>query len=309
MLSVEERRNLLQKKAQESNSKNPLHYTPPEGESRIRLLPPIDPNDPNFYTTHAYHYFPINKGIYVYTPREFIIEGKRVKDPVDEAVDRWYKLSEDTGNKEISKLAWDLKRKRHYFAHIMLLQENDPEKKYRVLVDRSSKAHIMRFLCQAMGLPFVQDIKDNWVDKDTLGIIDGKRYYDLLDMQNGHDVVLIHKKTGNNAWDINYVESFVMDKPRAMTDDEKKYLDKRVDLEAQVEYVEGQDGYNKLVEYLQVFMDRIEETQAVGTTAETPSADVKNGKLPNEVKQEMRKEVKDIASNADVDELLDQIAE
>jgi len=311
MLTLEEMREKAQKKAKEGKSRNPLDFIPPTGESRVRLLPPIDDNATCFYVTHQYHYLPLDKGMYIYTPREFVFGGKRHKDPIDVAVEKLFQQEKDTKQKAFGDIARTVKRKRHFFCHSIIVDENDVSKKYRVIVDRSNKGLLFRALCRTMGLPFFFDVADSWVDKTTLKYSDGREYFHLLDFDNGHDYQIVLKK-GANKWDYDYTDSFPIRTARPLNDLERSLLEKRVDLDTYVTYEEGEEGYNNVKNLWDRFVEEFEggETSLDEPEAGPDEANVASGKLPP--KAETAKDASApapaaLAPDANIDAVLDEI--
>jgi hypothetical protein len=242
------RQKLLNKaKEAATSSRNPLEFTPDIGEVKIRILPSIDPED-LFYYTHSYHYIPLDGGKYVYSKKEYIIDGQRKKCPIDEAVSQWYSLAKREEDKEIFSIAGTAKRKRHYFMNILLVDEPDPEKKFRILVDRSNDGKLISRICKIMGITFFRDIEDNWVDKNSLNIDEDADYYDLIDIDAGHDLKIKKVQVGQYSWDISYIDSVAVKKIRPLTDEEKKLLDKRINLKSYIAYEENYANVVKILD-------------------------------------------------------------
>lgn len=254
---------------QTSTKQNPLEWTPKEGSHRIRLLPPRDfkSKDPRsvdedfvtFYTTHAYHFVSdsyedlvngTNKGRYVWTRREYVVDGIKKKDPIDDLVGEMYDAYRKNKDNQLRNMAGSLKRKRHFFCPILLLDEPDPEKRFRILVDKTSKGKIFSWLCREMGFPFYKDTQDIWVDEDSKKWSPDKEYKDLLDLNEGHDVELVYTKTGSQPWDFNYDNSFVVKKPRPLTEEELTLIEQRPNLNDWVEYEEDYDALKKMADKL-----------------------------------------------------------
>lgn len=248
------RQKLLNKaKEAATSSRNPLEFTPDIGEVKIRILPPLDPED-LFYYSHSYHYIPVDGGKYIYSKKEYVVDGQRKKCPIDEAVSQWYTLAKREEDKEISSIAGTVKRKRHYFMNILLVDEPDPEKKFRILVDRSNDGKLISRICKIMGVPFFRDIQDNWVDKNSLNIDEDADYYDLIDIEAGHDLKIKKTQVGSNSWDISYVDSVAVKKVRPLSDEEKELLEKRIDLKSYISY---EENYANVVEILDNYISTI----------------------------------------------------
>jgi len=303
MSNLQDLRRKLKKKAEdaiENGFRNPLDFVPKVGSTNVRFLPAINEED-LFYHTHAYHYFPNNGGRFIYTPRRFNVDGIEKEDPVDVAVRQWYILAEKQGDADIKKYASALKRKRHYFFNIILLDEEDETRKYRVLVDRSNDGKLARIICTTMGIPFFKDITDQWVDQSSLAIDEDKDYFDLIDMQEGHDFKIKMVKDGENQWDITYADSFAIKKARALSADEQKLADGRVDLKTHINY---ETNYLVLEQALNDFIESIGKNVA-GTDEEVEAKDEKLPPLDKEVKEEIKEEAKKAVDKAKKKKVVD----
>lgn len=290
-----------------SSGRNPLEYTPDLGEVKVRLLPPIDPED-LFYTTHSYHYLPIDGGKYVYTKRKYMVNGVQKNDPIDDAVAQWYSLSKREQNEAIGKIAGTAKRKRHFFFNVILVDEPDPEKKFRILVDRSNDGKLAKKICKIMGIPFFRDVQDNWVDKNSLNIDEDADYFDLIDIENGHDLKIKKASNGSNTWDITYDDTVAVKKARPLTEEERELLEKRVDLK---NYIEYEENYGTIKELLEQFVESIgaengdvEVADEEEAEAETPKTEAKP-KVPD-VKKQVAKAGKK-QSDEEIDEILSEL--
>lgn len=254
-------REAQQAQAQENNAKkgDPRELTPGMGSLRVRLLPPRDLNssdpasislDPNdlFYYTHSFHFLPSSfedlatgskKGKFYYSKKNLMDKnGSLQRNPIDKLVDRWFEEHKETKNETIRNLASRLKRRRRYVFPVLLLDEPDPTKKLKLIIDTTKDGLLIKQLCTIQGLPFYKDIEDNWLDTDTLKVYAGKKYLDLLDYDNGYDVTIIKTKTGGNDWDISYSDTFVEETtgPRPLTDVERSLLGNRFDIRSYIEY-------------------------------------------------------------------------
>ena len=245
---------------------NSIEWSPKDvGSYKIRILPPVTTNEKGqvvdnpeglFYDTHSFHFLDgvgdEGKGRYVFSKKKYTVDDKQVKDPIDEAVSQWY-ASKDDMQIAIAKKA---KRKRKFYFNILLLEENGKaiptEEAFKVMVDTSGEGKLTRRICDEMGVPFYKDVEDKWVDKNSVDIDEEKEYKDLIDIDNGHDFKIQKSKTGNDAWDISYEKSFAIQKPRALTDEEKAQLKKRIDLSKHVAY---EQDYSKVRDLLDKFID------------------------------------------------------
>ena len=246
---------------------NPLEWTPPVGTTRIRILPPKSEDDDFFYATHSFHYMPkdISKigttekleGTYLWTRKFYEVDAKgktvRKKDPVDEAVAEWYDLGRKNDDKEMFALAGTLKRKRNYFFNVLVLtkdEESGEEKsEYRILVDRSNEGKLARIICRKMGVAFFRDIEDKWVDKGSDVFDEDDEFFDLIDVEAGHDIKIV-KTQGKKNWDVSYDQSVVVRKPRALTDEERETAEQAVDLQTYISYEEDYGAVKKALEKL-----------------------------------------------------------
>lgn len=313
--NLQKLRSRLKKQAEdaiENGSRNPLDFVPKIGKTNVRFLPPIN-EDELFYHTHAYHYFPHDGGKFVYTPRKFDVDGVQKEDPVDVAVKQWYALAEKSGDANIKQYASTLKRKRHFFFNVILLDEEDLAKKYRVLQDRSNDGKLAKLVCITMGLPFFRDVQDNWVDQASLEIDEEKDYFDLIDIEEGHDFKITMEKDGDNPWDITYAKSFAVKKSRALTTEELKLMETRVDLK---NYVSYETNYNVLKQLLEDFLESV--GSGSGTSDEDAETETpKEEKLPalnkdekGEMKEVAKKALKKKASETEeeeMDQMLDEL--
>lgn len=282
------------------NSRNPLEFIPPLGKTNVRFLPPIDEND-MFYYTHGYHYLPgaddKTPGKYIYTHKNYIVDGKKLKDPIDVAVSQWYETGNATKDKAILNIAGTTKRKHHYVFNVILLDEPDPEKKYRVLVDRSNDGKLARIVCTAMGLPFFRSIQDNWVDKTSLDIDEDKDYFDLIDIDNGFDFKIVKTQVGEKSWDVSFADSFPIKKARPLSKEERELLDKRIDLKTYVDY---EEDYFAVKAALDAFVNSLDSEVA----EEAPAEEEEEAPAP---KPKKKAEVKKPASDDELDDMLSEL--
>lgn len=298
-MSLADLRKKLKAQAEDAlNSRNPLEFIPPLGKTNVRFLPAIDEND-LFYFTHSFHYLPNDGGRYLYTHKNYNVDGKLLKDPIDVAVSQWYETGKSTKDKAILDIAGMIKRKHHYVFHVILLDEEDPEKKYRVLVDRSNDGKLARIICTTMGLPFFRSIQDNWVDKTSLDIDEDKDYVDLIDIDNGFDFKIVKTQVGEKSWDISYADSFPLKKKRALSDEERELLEKRIDLKAYVAY---EEDYYSVKSALDSFINSLE-----GNEAATKDDDEEDNE--EEVKVPVKSKKAEVKKPANDDELDDMLSE
>ncbi len=266
-------REAQQAQAQENNTRkgDPRELVPGMGSLRVRLLPPRDLNstdpasislDPNdlFYYTHSFHFLPSSfddlatgskKGKFYYSKKNLTDKnGSIQRNPIDKLVDSWFEEYKATKNETLRNLASRLKRRRRYVFPVILLDEPDPTKKLKLIIDTTKDGLLIKQLCTIQGLPFYKDIEDNWLDADTLKVYAGKKYLDLLDYDNGYDVTIIKTKTGGNDWDISYADTFVEETtgPRPLNDVERSLLGNRFDIRSYIEYKENyEEVYRDIV--------------------------------------------------------------
>lgn len=282
------------KKAQEAASKNtgnPNEWSPTEeGTWRVRVLPPVDltnnifnkegdqigtkgEEDEFFYMTHSYHFFegmgPSGKGLFLWTPREFTItkNGKEivVKDPIDEQVAEMYEIARKTDDEDLKKLAGKIKRKRQYFANILLYQKNEDGEfspVYKILRDSTNEGKLISQICKAMGLPFFRDVQEEWVVASSLEIDEDDDVYDLLSTdEEGHDFKIKRTKTGKENWDFDYTNSNVVKQGRALSADEIELLEERVDLRNYVQYCSYEEALEALEEFKKKYLEDNDEDE------------------------------------------------
>jgi hypothetical protein len=253
-------------------SGNANEWVPAVGTYRVRVVPPVNftkdtynskgelvgkkgEEDDFFYITHSYHFFegigPEGKGKLLWTPKYFEIDGKRVKDPVDEAVAQMYEIARANKDEELKKTAGTLKRKRQFFVGV--LKYSDESYEYKILKDASNEGKLVSQLCKNMGFPFYRDVQDEWVVESSLEIDEDRDVYDLVDMDAGHDFKIKKVKTGTNNWDISYDDSIPTKKSRALTEEEIELIEaERVDLRNFVTYCTYEELMEAFEEYLAV---------------------------------------------------------
>lgn len=316
-------------KAASRSGGNGLEWTPDIGNHKIRILPPLDiqsevvekdgtlltvgAEDMFFYGTHSYHFLDgignEGKGKLLWTPKKFNAEtgeglhyhGHTVKtksDPIDECVSQLYDEGRKNDDKALQAQGGRIKRKRQFFFNIILLDEEDPEKRFRVLVDKTNEGKLARKICEHMGFPFYRDIEDEWVIKESLELDEDRNYYDLVDIDEGYDFKIVKEKVGSNPWDISYEKSMPITKAsRALNDDEKALLEKRTDLRNYVSYSNFDEVNNSLKEYFGE--DEIDED-----VAETPAVD-KDAEAA--VKAKAAKAQVAVEEDENMDDLLDDL--
>lgn len=251
-------------------SGNAKEWVPSVATHRVRALPPMNftkdtynskgelvgkkgEEDDFFYMTHGYHFFegigPEGKGKLLWTPKYFEVDGKKVKDPVDEAVAQMYEIARANNDEELKKIAGKIKRKRQFFMNV--LKYSDEEFEFKLLKDASNEGKLVSQFCKYMGFPFYRDVQDEWVVESSLEIDEDRDIYDLIDMELGHDFKIKKVKTGANNWDITYDDSIPTKKPRALSEEEIELVkEERVDLRNFVTYC----TYEELMEAFEEFL-------------------------------------------------------
>lgn len=259
------RQKAKEKASTAKTGKNDQEFTPGEaGKYRIRLLPPLKADEGQLpYHTHSFHFLPgagkEKKGEYVYSKKYYGDE----RDPIDKTVSEMY----DTQEENLKKEAGKIKRKRNYYWNA-LVYDADGNVEFKVLRDTTSEGKLTRILCQTMGIQFFRDVEDNWVgDEDTQGDED-RDYIDLLDTEEGHDFYVVKKITGKNPWDFNFESSYAAKSARALTKEEEGLLEKRVDLENYVEYIED---INVVQKKLEAYLNGSEEVEDISDEDDKPA--------------------------------------
>lgn len=303
-MSLADLRKKLKAQANDAlNSRNPLEFIPPIGKTNVRFLPALNPDD-LFYYTHGYHYLPGSgdaPGKYIYTHKNYMVDGKKLKDPIDVAVSQWYETGNATKDKAILNIAGTTKRKHHYVFGVILIDEPDPEKKYRVLVDRSNDGKLARIVCTTMGLPFFRSIQDNWVDKTSLEIDEDKDYVDLIDIEAGFDFKIVKTQVGEKSWDVSFADSFPLKKARALSKEERELLDKRIDLKTYVDY---EEDYFAVKAALDSFVNGLDGEVAEDVPAAADEEEEVKAPAP---KAKKKAEVKKPASDDELDDMLEEL--
>ena len=295
-------REKMQKKAGEATSGStgdPREWTPDVGTHRIRILPPVGAKFPKdqqscsddnlFYHTHRFHWVPKSlddlqnkEGKFLWTLKEFDVNGKTKRCPICEAVDQWYSVGRAEKDQTLLNMGSALKLKRHFFMNVIRYTE-DGKPEFRILVDRTNEGKLIKVICAAMGIPFFRDIEDNWVDKNSTAYDPDQEYYDLVDPEQGYDFKINREKTGNNNWDISYEKSFVIKKaPRALSDEELELMGSRVDLINYKEYVTDYNVVKRLLDGLlgEAEVEEAKEDSAPKKAAPKPVAKPATTKKP-----------------------------
>lgn len=306
---LEELRAKLKEKAQDaasnkSRNSNDTEFTPDVGTYKIRILPPLDPKD-LFYHTHSYNYLEgvgeINeetgkrRDLMLFSQKFFNVDGKRVRNPIDELVFKLYKTKDEADKNFASKI----KRKRRFYMNVLLIDAATGEATHKVLVDNSNEGKLTRVICNAAGVPFMRDVEDNWFDESASNIDEDRRYFDLFDIKKGHDFKIVKDKIGNDKWQITYEKSFAIDKPRALTEAEVALLDARVDLKTYIAY---ESDINKVQSYLDMVLDNYSGEPSAPKTKSEPSP---SPKRPAPVKKPEAKPTGDVTDD-DVLNALDE---
>lgn len=300
-------RDKLTDKAQQGgkNRNDGIEFYPEIGSVKIRILPPISEEDLLPYYSHCYHFVPadINEigtqnGSYLWAKKKYLVNGIQKQCPICHAVRQWYSVGRKNNNKTLLDMGGAMKLKRQYFFNVLLLDEPDPERKLRILVDTSNEGKLTRILCSIMGIPFFKDIEDNWVDEASKTIDPDKKYFDLVDTTYGHDFKIIKKKTGEAAWDFSYEDSFVIEPSRELTSDELKLIEKRSDLKTHIKY---EEDYSKVKAIINEFV--MDDEDDDGGTDQIPVKEVsKNIPIP-----EKKMTKTEVENEAELDDLLKEL--
>jgi hypothetical protein len=314
MSQLDAMRDKLLAKAKEAASRNRGNeFTPDFGTTMVRLLPQKDPEDVLPYFTHAYHYLPIDGGKYVYTPRKFKVGGTDENpvvqiDPIDEAVARWYQQANITKNDKLKSIAGTIKRKRHFFFQCIVLDEPDPEKKFKILVDRSNDGKLAKVICRIMGIPFFKDVQDNFVDQSSTKIDPDADYYDLMDIEEGHDLKIKKVQDGVQTWDISYTDSLAIKKARPLDKDERVLLEKRIDLKTYIKYETDYEVVNSMLKRFMETMPAMLENFGE-EVAKAPVEEQKDmAQLATEIQTKKAvSKPKKVYSDDDIEEMLDEL--
>lgn len=297
-----------------ANGANPLEFSPDFGQVyRVRFLPVGE--EELFYWTHSYHWVPDDSndmknssGRYMWTRKKYTVDGKTKMCPFDEAVKTLYAEGRKTENDDLLSMGGILKRKRNFFCHVLLYGDDGPE--YRVLVDRTNEGKLMRVVCKAMGIPFWRDVEDDWYEKESVPSEDEDiDYYDLLDLDVGHDFKIKKVKTGTHAWDISYADSVVVKNPRALTAEEKEILGQRVDLKTFIPYEEDyaivKAELDRLIDGGPVTVEEEAVPEPITAKSVKPAGTAKKAV---EVKEtEDAPKVVEVKEDSDIDELLSEL--
>ena len=272
----------LRKNLNQALEDNKSDYTsdviPEYGKTKVRIIPgsySFGTDNELFYWVHPYHYIPgktkEEKGQYVFTHQEFS-DGSKC--PIDEAVEELFKSTD----KQIKKIASTIKRKRAFYFHA-IQYEDGKEPKLIVLKDNTADGKLAAKICSIMGLPFVKDPtqKRPWILKSEVS--PGKPLYDLIDFDNGHDLIIDKRKgkaipldNGQTIYDIDYSETFAWAESRKLTNEEREMIKELPDLKT----INKVETDRKVVEaILNTFMEnvQVDETPAATTAkTETPKA-------------------------------------
>lgn len=258
----------------EENKTDRNEFIPDWGKTKVRIIPGsylFGKNKDNelFYWNYSFHYIPATsedeKGQYVYTP-QFFEDGTRC--PIDEAAEQMFE-SED---KKIRSIASQIKRKRVYYFHA-IVYEDGKDPRLVLLKDNTANGKLAEKICSIMGMPFVKDVhqKRPWIEGSKA--VAGKPVYDLIDLDNGHDLIIdktkgksFPDKNGKPVYDINYSESFAWSEPRSLSAAERELIKDLPDLTALNKWeTDPKEVEAKLNKFLN-------NTPVDDTPAETPAA-------------------------------------
>lgn len=288
---------------------NSLEFVPPVGKTKVRLLPPIAEDD-YFYQTHSYNFIPKGaadgKDVMLWTQKKYGAE----RCPVDEAAAQFY----DSNDEAMRKLGSQIKRKRRFYFNAILVDEEDPAKKFVVLVDNTNEGKLTAEICRAMNIPLIRDVEDNWIDAKVVTVDPDEEGVDLLDPTNGFDFIINKTEEatpiggGRTIKKASYTGSKPAKNPRALTEEEQEIMEnKRVDLKTFVSY---EKDVNKVKAALERFINGGEETEEVEEEVKTPKTTNPPAKTPSAkvgVTANPIKKPQQTVLDAEAEELLNEI--
>lgn len=245
----------LENRKSDSNNTSDLEFVPEIGKTyKVRIIPTFytfgkDDSLSIPYWMDSFHYIEGveqgGKGPYVYSKPDYVVDGKTVMCPIDKVVKDMY----DSKEKDLEKMAAAIKRKRHYkFGVIVYEIDGEPVTPiYRIMKDTSAQGKLAKLICRLIGIPFVADAIQTkpWIEKFE-PLPKGKKTYDLLSEENGHDLVVKRTKgrefriPGNPQalYEVDYSESFPYEEERALTKEDFAIIKEAKDLKTLQSYIE-----------------------------------------------------------------------
>ena len=270
-----------------SDNTSDLEFVPEIGKTyRVRIIPILYNFGPEGklqipYWMDSFHYMDGveqgGKGPYVYSKPDYVVDGKTVMCPIDKTVKDMY----DSKESDLTAIAQKIKRKRHYKFNVILYEVDDEPvtPQYKILKDTSSQGKLAKLICDKMGIAFVADAIQTkpWIAK--FEEVKGKKSYDLLSQEGGHDLVI--KRTRGRKieipgqkepiYEVEYGESFPYESPRDWDEKDYEIAKEAKDLKSLTQYIPTFEEVEKI---LAEFTDKLGKKKAEGgnqTPTPTPS--------------------------------------
>lgn len=257
----------------------------------VRLLP--QPNvDEIPYHTHSYHFIPAYgdvKGKYWFTRKKYIVNGKSMKDPMDVVVNNLFKEAEKLGDKSLGQHAAKIKRKRMYFMNCFFLNEETKQWEFKFLKDSSADGRLFAVISKVMGVPFLKDVEDNWIEKTSKNIDPSRPTFDLIDFESGCDFRICKDNTsrtfvaddGSTKNDTTFDNSFAI-AARPLTPEQIDMWKKNaVDLAGYISYEEDYDTVQKAIDdYMSYLAETVFKSPSVDSAAITQAINPQTRPVP-----------------------------
>jgi len=243
----------LDNRKSNSDNTSDLEFVPEIGKTyRVRIIPNLYSFGKNGelqipYWMDSFHYMDGveqgGKGPYVYSKPDYEVDGKTVMCPIDKTVKDMY----DSKESDLTAIAQKIKRKRHYKFNVILYEVDDEPvtPQYKILKDTSSQGKLAKFICDKMGIAFVADAIQTkpWIAK--FEEVKGKKVYDLLSQEGGHDLVIKRTKgrpikiegQKEPIYEVEYGESFPYESPRDWDEKDFKIAEEAKDLKSLTKYI------------------------------------------------------------------------
>lgn len=304
----------LDNRKQNSDNTSDLEFVPEIGKTyKVRIIPVLysfgkDGSLQIPYWMDSFHYMEGveqgGKGPYVYSKPDYVVGDKTVMCPIDKTVKDMY----DSKEKDLTAIAQKIKRKRHYKFNVILYEVDDEPvtPQYKILKDTSSQGKLAKLICDKMGVPFVADAIQTkpWIAK--FEEVKGKKAYDLLSEEGGHDFVI--KRTRGRKieipgqkepiYEVEYGESFVYEEPRDWDDKDRKVAEEVKNLQELTHYIEKFEDVEAI---LAEFTEKLRANKASGgnTPASTQTPRVKPPVTPSASKSAETTSDEDAAPSED----------
>lgn len=290
----------------ESNNTSDLEFVPEIGKTyKVRIIPGDfkfgkDKNLSLFYWMDSFHYMEGveqgGKGPYVYSKPDYVVDGKNVMCPIDKTVKDMY----DSKEKDLTAIAQKIKRKRHYKFNVILYEvDGEPvTPQYKILKDTSSQGKLAKLICDKLQIPFVADAIQTkpWIDK--FEEVKGKKAYDLLSQEGGHDLVIKRikgrpikiegKKEQIN--EVDYSQSFVYEEPRDWSEEDYKIAEEARDLTTLTQYIPTFEEAEKILAEFSANLKK-NPNQSSQATSSAPKSAVRPPSVPQKVATSDEEEV------------------